>query len=679
MARSRKKQWTLPGATLCMAATVVLVGMGVLAGAGAAASVAIPKNKTLPTIAGVAQQGAVLKANEGIWKSNWAINYAYQWRRCLADGTGCVDIAGATDSIYAVRMDDVAHALRVTVLATNKQGSAVAISAPTAAITALPASAPHVSAPPTVSGTQLVGQVLVASSGTWTGTTPLVYSYRWRRCSPTGGACRETAERTRMYRVTNGDAGRTVRVLVTVTNGSGTSSALSAPSGKIAKAQTAPPQNTSLPMITGTAQQGQRLTGSRGSWTDSPSAFRYAWLRCDRSGNNCGLIGGARSTAYSPGSADLGHTIRFEVDASNNGGTTRAFSVPTPSVAAAPVVAKAPPANSSPPTIAGTAQDGQTLTGSPGNWTNSPTKYEYTWRRCNENGNNCDEIGGAHASTYKLTSKDVGKTIRLRVKATNGDGSNQADSKPTAVVRASGKPENSSPPTISGTPTEGKTLTGSRGNWTHSPTSYGYSWQRCDRNGNNCAGIGGAHATTYTVTSADVGNTIRFAVTASNSAGSQGAASVPTAVIQKAVTPPPPPPSRGSGCPAGNGNPDQVSTIASPARLLVDSLQASPRVVTRNTSVLVVRFHVTSTCGGPVQGALVYATATPFGQFAIPPEAPTGSDGWATLTFRRLSGFPVSNRQQLIAMFVRARKPGENLLLGISTRRLVSVPVNLHS
>jgi len=77
-----------------------------------------------------------------------------------------------------------------------------------------------------------------------------------------------------------------------------------------------------------------------------------------------------------------------------------------------------------------------------------------------------------------------------------------------------------------------------------------------------------------------------------------------------------------------------------------------------------------------VQGALVYATAVPFGQLSTPAEQPTGATGFVTLTFRTLSGFPLSRNQRSVAIFVRARKQGEDLLAGISARRLFLVPVS---
>jgi hypothetical protein len=242
------------------------------------------------------------------------------------------------------------------------------------------------------------------------------------------------------------------------------------------------------------------------------------------------------------------------------------------------------------------------------------------------------------------------------------------------VAASSAKPLNTSPPTVSGTPQEGNTLRGDRGTWTNGVSDFNNYWLRCDKTGGSCALISGATTRQYTLKTVDVGTTLRFQVQAKNADGTTTATSVPTAVITAA--PAPPPPSRGNGCPPG-GNPDQVANITSPARLLVDSLTSDPVVVGNSTQTLVVRFHVTSTCGGPVQGALVYATATPYNMFSIPPEVPTGADGWAELRFQRLSGFPVSAHQQLIALFVRARKSGENLLAGISTRRLVSVRVDL--
>jgi hypothetical protein len=230
-------------------------------------------------------------------------------------------------------------------------------------------------------------------------------------------------------------------------------------------------------------------------------------------------------------------------------------------------------------------------------------------------------------------------------------------------------PSNQSPPAVSGTPEEGKTLTTSDGTWTGTaPITFAYSWRRCDENGGSCSQIGGATSKTYVLKKVDVGNTIRSRVTARNSDGSAAATSVPSAVIRTAPAPAP------AGC---NGNaPIPIASVSLPDRLLIDGQSISPSVVGRSTGSISVRFRVTCK-GKPVQGALLYAEAVPFNQFSAPAEQQTGADGFATLTMNRAAGYPASSRQQLLTVFARARKAGEDLLGGVSTRRLVSFPVDL--
>jgi len=231
------------------------------------------------------------------------------------------------------------------------------------------------------------------------------------------------------------------------------------------------------------------------------------------------------------------------------------------------------------------------------------------------------------------------------------------------------KPTNQTPPTISGTAQVGSTLTARDGQWTGSPTGFEYAWRRCDTDGGSCSNISGAIEKTYVLKQVDQGNTIRLRVTAKNADGRTAATSVPTAVVQAATAPP-----TASPC---DKNPPVASELKPPERLLIAGQQVSPGVIGGSTQTIVARFRVTACDGKPVQGALVYVTAVPYNMFSVPPEATTGADGWAELRMNRERGFPASQKQQLLVMFVRGRGPGGNLLGGISTRRLVSFPVDL--
>jgi Ig domain of plant-specific actin-binding protein len=337
---------------------------------------------------------------------------------------------------------------------------------------------------------------------------------------------------------------------------------------------------------------------------------------------------------------------------------------------------QAAPSNTAQPAISGTAAVGQTLTGSNGTWTENPTSFTYQWVRCAasggaSDGSDCAVIGGATTASYVVGTGDVGFTLRFRVTAVNADGQATAASNATAVVVAQAGPPNTALPTITGTATVGSTLTAAPGTWTGTSVTFAYQWRRCDAQGANCSSITGATQTTYTVASGDVGSTLRVNVTGTNSTGSNTVTSAQTAVVSSAPAPP------ATGCPSDKSTgPINVSQVSPPAHLVIDRQQARPQPIRRDTQTIVLRFHV-SACGGrSIAGALVYQTPTPYQQFSDG-EQPTGADGWATLTLRRLRFFPAAQQQQLLVVFVRARKAGEDLLGGISARRLVSFRVNL--
>jgi hypothetical protein len=330
----------------------------------------------------------------------------------------------------------------------------------------------------------------------------------------------------------------------------------------------------------------------------------------------------------------------------------------------------AAPVNTSPPTIQGTADEGETLSTTAGDWSGSqPIKYSAQWKRCASDGTSCVAIAGATGATYKLRAADVGHTIRITVTATNKDGSNDATSRPTAVVKAAvpNAPTNTSAPTISGTAKQGQTLTADKGEWNGTATiDFNYQWQRCDKNGTTCSNINGATKQTYVLTSADVDSTVRVRVTATNSAGSTTAYSRPSAVVTSSTSPPPPPPPPGGVIP--------VSQVTSPERLVITQARFNPSVIRSRSTIETVEFQIMDTKGHLVSGALVLATPLPYVWATAPKETVSDSHGIATVQFRIHPQVP---RKSAIVVFARARKPGDNVLAGVSSRRLVQVLVNI--
>jgi hypothetical protein len=140
------------------------------------------------------------------------------------------------------------------------------------------------------------------------------------------------------------------------------------------------------------------------------------------------------------------------------------------------------------------------------------------------------DLGTAGVATIQLGNDTAAQAFNLVADTVTVDGG--ASTMPTPPV-------NTLPPDISGTPQAGQTLSATTGNWSGTqPIEYAFQWRRCGASGGNCADVPGATTSTYAATSADVGASLRVAVTATNSAGSATAVSAATTAVQSQSSPP---------------------------------------------------------------------------------------------------------------------------------------------
>jgi hypothetical protein len=219
-------------------------------------------------------------------------------------------------------------------------------------------------------------------------------AYQWSRDgSPVPGATAAT------YPLTAGDLGASMSVEVTgskagYVDGSETSLPTDAVLGLL---------TTAVPTVSGSAVVGQTLTADPGTWGPAPVVLAYQWSR------DGSPVPGATAATYPLTAGDLGKSMSVEVT-----GTKTAYV--TASQASGPVgpVTAAPPppvlaVTAGAPTVTGKAVVGKKLTAHAGSWAPAGVTLAYQWLR------NGTPIAGATGSTYKLTKKDKGKKISVRV------------------------------------------------------------------------------------------------------------------------------------------------------------------------------------------------------------------------------------------------------------------------
>lgn len=212
-----------------------------------------------------------------------------------------------------------------------------------------------------------------------------------------------------------------------------------------AAVQPAPPSPG--PSISGTAQVGGVLTGSRGTWPNAQTSSE--WLRCNVGASTCAKTGDT-DLSYTVTAADVGLVIKLRVTGTRTVllvTGTRTVDATTATIPPIPQAGQLfAPANATPPSVRGTARVGQSLSAATGTWVGTdPITYSYAWASCG--GSSCRQV--ATGPTYLVRATDLGRVILLGVTARNVAGASGAFAKTGTVARATSALKRLSPfPTV---------------------------------------------------------------------------------------------------------------------------------------------------------------------------------------------------------------------------------------
>ena len=288
-----------------------------------------------PTISGRPVSGEPIYGSAGRWRDATRIYVQWQIRRGPHDRWKAltarrrIGLKYRSRIRYLVPIGDLRATFRVRVLAINAKGMSSVVSRSTRPV-AVPAAnradlAPRNIIRPALLGQAAANQTLTIYRGYWS-SSPVSFAYSWKRCSADGTGCTSISGATqKTYTIPSGDAGDTIVAQVVATNATGSKAALTRASAVITDSEPAP-VNTAAPSLSGTAVEGDVLTVSNGTWSNSPTSYTYAWRDCVTSGGSCTAIAGATSSTYTLQSSDVGQTIEAAVTAANSTGSASATS-----------------------------------------------------------------------------------------------------------------------------------------------------------------------------------------------------------------------------------------------------------------------------------------------------------------------------------------------------------------
>jgi hypothetical protein len=155
--------------------------------------------------------GTTFTSSNGTWFATRPLTFEYRWTR------NGVPILGATSQTYISVIADEGQTLRCEVRATNAFGvSSYIASSNSSTGVSLPVNTVAPTLSP--SGTQGTGTVITLGNGTWTGTAPITFEYRWTRNNVV-----IAGQTSNTYTIVAGDDGTVIKGEVRGVNVAGTS------------------------------------------------------------------------------------------------------------------------------------------------------------------------------------------------------------------------------------------------------------------------------------------------------------------------------------------------------------------------------------------------------------------------------------------------------------------------